>query len=90
MNELNLQNPEFRQMVLDIYRVDNRIMINLSVRQIIGCLGPLPVLATFGPTVSPLQRWELFLHSSYPLGPDKEARYFSGLTKFDEIKSKLL
>jgi hypothetical protein len=94
MNELNLQNPEFRQMIFTnhIYRFDNQIHVNLSAIQIIGHAGSLPTLISFDSTVSPIQRWELFIPrayflSAYLLGPYEEARHFSGLTTFDEIKS---
>jgi hypothetical protein len=89
MNELNLQNPEFRQTILNIYRLNNQIIVNLSARQVIGHTGPLPTLITFDSTVSSIQRWELFIPKVYLLGPYSVKTHFSGLTTFDEIKSKL-
>lgn len=91
MNELNLQNPEFRKLLLEIFRSYNEIVVTLSPEAFHGRIGPLPTLKTVDPTLSRIQRWGLFLPVDYFIHSTKgDALYFPDVRTFDEINAKIV
>lgn len=91
MNELNLQNPEFRALVLEIFRSNNEIVVFLFPEVFTGRIGPIPTLKTFDPILSQIQRWGLFLPADYfKYTGQGEYLYFPDVKTFDEINAKIV
>lgn len=87
MNELNLQNPEFRKFVWYINLGDNQIVVGLYPKEFVGFEGPLLLLLSTNSVLSTVQTWDLIVPKFYPTD---SSWYFSGITSFDEIKNRFL
>lgn len=85
MNELNLQNDAFCEVVNHITQTDKQIVVWLHPQPFNGTLGTMLLLESFDSVLSTIQTWELTIIISRTI----QLCNFSGITTFDEIKTKL-
>lgn len=85
MNGLNLQNDAFCEVANNITQTDNKIVAYLNAHSFVGTNGPWILLESFDSVLSEIQTWEL----SFLIYGTIYLRSITGITTFDEIKSKL-
>ena len=82
MNELNLQNPKFQNVIIFTEVENNQIIAALSPTLVLGNAGPLIFLLSSDSILSPIQTWKFSEPQFYNVRNGQ-------FTTFDELMGKL-